>query len=867
MTITVEGPGGVTVDFPDGTDTETISKVMTQHFGGGDSKPSGAVAGLTNATAEAKNALQETAKDYLGVGSGPTAQTDPNYVPADITHGSYNPLNWNYDQLPQKAAELAPGLTQNILAATAGAKAGKLVGGARGAAVGGILGSMASLWASSAGNAAKKDAQERTGDANAAPNASDLTRAGLTSAASSAAQSLLPTRFIPGANAVKAVGTEGVKQAAQKLLATTAIGGVSGAAGNAIDQFGNSIGTDKGVNVDPSQVLDAGIGNAAVAGLMGAPRGVADVASAARLSKFGGANADATAAYANRLQTAGEGKLGKEIGGSKIDFTAHKTAVDNIKNELRDAANNVRSQTPLGPDADNALQRAQEGKPITATDLALIDRATAAAPDGANASFLARQMHVAQQAEQLGSFDATHKKWSGGASGVLDKNLGFLLNPTRLVAGTAATGLGMHLLGAANPLFAGGLAGSYLGARAVDKLSGMRSPANAFAARFADAAQANRLPTTQPPAPPAPPSAPPVGPWGPRPLPQQSVPQVAPPGPPPQAAPQFSPIALSMLKQTLKTNAAGQLPVQQPSVAPAPPPPQGDIPWKAPTVTELPQFNSTALKMLAKKLKEAPPAPTPEQAPIVKAPWSKPTITPILPDPSKLIPQPAKPVNPLKLPADVTRPAKNLMKGLAQADARQQEAGATPPPSMPALVLKAKITKKSGGSVKTKTAKAATAAPQETAAPAADPWADVGAYTPVTEFPYKGQTPQDIASAEVRDRYATLPAMAKKALSNSIIGTRTARNNEVASLQQQFPADAATMAEMLDHLHAPGNASLDHSKRVIKHFTGLMSDGAAKATRDRFNSKAVQDAIWPKRQHKKKNVKSEATTPQEVAAE
>ena len=33
MTMTVSGPGGITVDFPDGTDHDTISKVMAQATG------------------------------------------------------------------------------------------------------------------------------------------------------------------------------------------------------------------------------------------------------------------------------------------------------------------------------------------------------------------------------------------------------------------------------------------------------------------------------------------------------------------------------------------------------------------------------------------------------------------------------------------------------------------------------------------------------------------------------------------------------------------------------------------------------------------------------------------------------------------
>jgi hypothetical protein len=156
---------------------------------------------LATATMRPRTPIKATAKNYLGVGSGPEP-TDPNYVPAHVvdTNGSYNPLKWDVhaDQIPQKIAEEAPGLAQHIAAATAGAKAGRAIGGIKGAALGGFLGGAGSMWASRAGNAAKEDAVARTGDANAEPNGSDLTRAGLTSAASAAAQAITPTRFIPG---------------------------------------------------------------------------------------------------------------------------------------------------------------------------------------------------------------------------------------------------------------------------------------------------------------------------------------------------------------------------------------------------------------------------------------------------------------------------------------------------------------------------------------------------------------------------------------------------------------------------------------------------------------------------------------------
>ena len=97
------------------------------------------------------------------------------------------------------------------------------------------------------------------------------------------------------------MGAQGALAAAQKYLATTAIAGASGAAGNTIDQIGNTIGTDKGVQYDPKQTIDAALGNAAIAGTIGAPRAIVDATSAATHATFGGNNSAATAAYGKRL--------------------------------------------------------------------------------------------------------------------------------------------------------------------------------------------------------------------------------------------------------------------------------------------------------------------------------------------------------------------------------------------------------------------------------------------------------------------------------------------------------------------------------------------------------------------------------------
>jgi hypothetical protein len=198
----------------------------------------------------------------------------------------------------------------------------------------------------------------------------------------------------------------------------------------------------------------------------------------------------------------------------------------------------------------------------------------------------------------------SNRGWAGGLSGVMDKNLGFLLNPARLAGGAAATMLSACISSAPATRCSVVLSQALTLARVSSTAhAGMRSPAKTFAEHFADHNAQLRQPTT-PQAPVAAPCASclrhapwgpsasldvgsdwtdsltscaapagvPAGPWGPRPLATTSVPPVAAPippapaAPPPPAAPQIKPMALAMLKQKLKAG----LP---PDPAPAPPAP------------------------------------------------------------------------------------------------------------------------------------------------------------------------------------------------------------------------------------------------------------------------------------------------------
>src|SRR5438105_2881726 len=58
-------------------------------------EPSGVLAGISHGFNDTVRGNMETAKSYAGVGPGGKREDD-NYVPANVSNGSFNPLKWNY---------------------------------------------------------------------------------------------------------------------------------------------------------------------------------------------------------------------------------------------------------------------------------------------------------------------------------------------------------------------------------------------------------------------------------------------------------------------------------------------------------------------------------------------------------------------------------------------------------------------------------------------------------------------------------------------------------------------------------------------------------------------------------------------------
>ena len=870
------------------SDKDIIGHLAGNKVADSPKEASGIVAGFEHGVTEAYRGAQETNKQ-LGLGEGPGAAPDPDFVPAHVINGA-NPFNWNWSQVPQKIAETAPGLAPSIAGAATGARIGASLG-PWGAVGGGIIGGAIPAFWQTGGNAVKENAVRRTGDANAEPNTEDKVRGLGTSAVSSLIQGALGARLAPGAGSAVRTGLEGVIDAGKKVAGDVATGAVTGAAGNVVDQVGNKLGTEKGLQFDPAQVGDAAIGGAATAGTMGAARALADAHRAVATREFGGDNLDATKAYVARLvQAAGDKKLGSMFG-AKDDANAHNNAVSGIQDELQAAARDLRSKNPsLNQDANNALQLATENKPLTGNHVDLIEQHA----DPATA-FLARQMRVAQLAKEFGSFDNANGGWSGGLSGVADK---WAMRPLKahLLIGGSAAALGAHAMGSYSLPFLGSALGAYGVARTIDNLTGARSPAAQFQKQFYDANAQTRL-NTQP----QPQQAPAPGPWGARPLPTTSVPQVAQPAP---AAPAPTP-AQALAAKLIPSAAMAAIQSQQNAkpVAPAPAAPPAP-----------PPISPMAVAMLQKHLKANPwaqepavaPEPAPEPTPQQRAQELAQKLIPSADMANIMAQQNAKPpapnIDPSQVLAAKLLPTADAAKAQATANALEKERAKAakeqetadepaPAPSTPAAPKNGKITSIGqilaglNGNAAAPAAPAAPALAQPAPAskisksdgkievtPALEglnggPFDNRAAYRPIPEkdLTYRGKSHDEIADLETQEWLKDQQAQGREIGDK---GQANYRNRVLDALDQkqsirdalvgEFPDDEHMVHSLIDQLNQRGGgiSGRETAKDAIAHYAAKMSPEGGKATKSKFDENAMR-RIYETSSEKKARVAQE----------
>jgi len=449
-------------------------------------QPSGLIDNARQGTADVLSGVGKTIETHLGKGDvGTTLQNwgkaaaPTNFVPTPLVDAKGFHASGILPTLARTAPEAAGAIIAAGMAPEALGAAGPVAAGA---------GAYALM---NAGNAAQQAAATRTGKPNATPSTGDLVRGDLTAAASGAVSALPVGRFLLGSDPIAATGVKGVAAALRKLGVTTGEQAAASGASNVVDQVGQSVGTPKGVNVDPTQVANSvatGALTGAVAGARPAAREALDVA------KYRNVTPDlqpAATQFANRMQQAADGanlNAGVISGGSafRAGADAFGKASDAVRGELKDAVADLKSRTVLPTDANNVLNAAMSGKQPSDSDYAMLRDAIKGDPQGANVINLVRQAHVANIVKGSGSL--SHDKFVGGLSSLptlLNAHTAEKSGLAALMTGAAIEGGAGHLI-TYSPEAMAALAGIAGAARIADKLTGARSPAGRFVRNFAD---------------------------------------------------------------------------------------------------------------------------------------------------------------------------------------------------------------------------------------------------------------------------------------------------------------------------------------------------------------------------------------------
>lgn len=627
-------------------------------------EPSGLVDNMRQGASEALSGVGSTLKNYVGPGYGGDT--------LEAAGKSIAPANFVSSPIVDKDGFHASGILPTLARAAPAAAGAVIAAGMAPEALGtaGAIGVGAGAnWMMSAGDAAKQAAATRTGDPNATPNSSDKLRGGLTAAASSAVQSLPITHFIPGSGVITDTGLKGVGGAVKKLGVTAADQSAASAAANATSQVGQTVGTDGGVSVDPTQVLNAGATGGVVGGALGAKGAVRTSLDA---TKFSGITDDlrpAATQFANRMVNAADGDKASLQGSLFSSGSAQRAGEDTftkakaaVHNELGAAVGDLNSRVTLSTDSTNILKSALGGTMPSPGDYAKLKSEIAADPQGPNVINLIQQAHAADIFGDTGYHG--NGKFTGGLSGAFKHVLtgeNVLKSGIAGIGGAALEGGAGHIIAYSPEVLAAAAGGSVLG-RYLDNITGAQAPAGRIVRNFADGQTPVRLPVAPQPAPtgPAPNNAP-------------QAPMVGPP------RPWSSPQAMAAILAAKRAGPAPVAPAPTPGGAPLAGGP-GTSPMIPPAVAAQMSARANIAKLIAAK-QSAQQTQTVQQAlpllrtlaerqgPNAKALELPADFTKTLTNPgaSAPAPAPAAPpepaLNPLALPSSITGPAKAIMRG------------------------------------------------------------------------------------------------------------------------------------------------------------------------------------------------------------
>lgn len=430
----------------------------------------------------AKTAGLQKTGDYLEKGAKSIEPAPGTYDPAGARFDITDPGTYGY--APRALLEGAPGVAADLTA------------GAAGTAVGGPLGGIAAFGASNAarnfgGNLEARMEHQAPGSQ---PSTSDYLAAGASTAAEAA---LARVGINPAISSVaKGAGLKAMAQVPGLIAKAAGAEAASGAAGDIINQVGRTAGTRDGLSVDPKEAANSAALSGMTGGAIRAARGVSDITNAGR---FAGIDEGAAARAVSRMDATGidpsnakkafeRVEMARKTGDAELN-DAHQVLKPLLKSKGNDT--DLDATRTLVKTTMTQLKANGEVDPQHLTSLR--DR-LGDTQEGSRLLDLMEERNALNQMASKGRYDAKEGTFAGGAAA--NPTVDSLLNPkhylgAKLIGGAGVAGVAelpmfaqIGVLGPALAKLAAAQAGTYAGVRALDRVTGLRNPAQEFSERF-----------------------------------------------------------------------------------------------------------------------------------------------------------------------------------------------------------------------------------------------------------------------------------------------------------------------------------------------------------------------------------------------
>ena len=328
----------------------------------------------------------------------------------------------------------------------------------------------------------------------ATPSGSDYAAAGTSTVAEAALSRLGLSPALSGV--AKGAGLKAMAQVPALIAKATAAEAAGGAAGDVINQVGRTAGTQDGLTVDPKEVGNVAALSGLTGGAIRTARGLSDVTNAARFSKV---NEDAGARAVARMDATGidptnAGNAFKTVEAARRTSDVELSDAHQVIRPLQKSTGNDTETDATRTLARAALAQAKASGDIQPGQLSALRDRLGDTQEGSKFLDLLEERNALNQLTSKGRYDAGSGTFAGGVAShpVADT----LLNPGRylgakLVGGAGALGAAelpslahLGLVGPALAKLAAVQAGAYGATRALDRVTGLRNPAQEFSDRF-----------------------------------------------------------------------------------------------------------------------------------------------------------------------------------------------------------------------------------------------------------------------------------------------------------------------------------------------------------------------------------------------